>query len=325
MVQLREILLYLLVAFSSCVAFHHAGLAEQKGLPRVAIIFPQSPSFDQPLREQLTARGFVEGKNVNLDWRSYKTWDATMESMVAELVRSAPDVIVVAGTPATRAVLRQTKTIPVVFDVGDPLATGLLSSLSHPDRNATGVSTVSVEGSAKVFDLVTQLVPGPRRILVVRNTLNPLAVKMVEHIRNVAMVVHVQLSILDANSADELVTGMRRIDKHRADAILIPTDLVFYTEKERIVRAVLSTGLPAVYQDRRWAQAGGLLAYGPDGREIAQTEVNMVEKILRGAKPAELPVEQVTKLKLVVNLRTAQRMAIVIPQSILTRADEVIR
>jgi len=144
----------------------------QSGLPRVAIIFPQSPSFDQPLREQLTARGFVQGKNVNLDWRSYKTWDATMESMVAELVRSSPDVIVVAGTPATRAVLRQTKTIPVVFDVGDPLATGLLSSLSHPDRNATGVSTTSVESSAKVFDLVTQLVPDARRFFEALNQRN---------------------------------------------------------------------------------------------------------------------------------------------------------
>jgi ABC-type uncharacterized transport system substrate-binding protein len=325
MVTLRQILPCLLFAAISWVASPEFGCAETKGLPRIAIIFPDSPSFERPLREQLTARGFVEGKSVNVDWRSYKTWDATMESMVAELVRSSPEIIVVAGTPATRAVLRQTKTIPVVFDVGDPLATGLLTSLSHPDRNATGVSTTSVEGSAKVFDLVTQLVPDAHRVLLVRNTLNPLAVKMAEHIRNVAGTVQVQLTILDANSADELVAGLRRTDNHRIDAILIPTDLVFYTAKERIVRAVLSTGLPAVYQDLALAQAGGLVAYGPDGGEIARTEVSMIEKILRGAKPAELPVEQVTKLKLVVNLKTAKRMGIVIPQSILTRADEVIQ
>jgi putative ABC transport system substrate-binding protein len=325
MMRLRKRLVSVFLAVASCVAFPQMGYAEQKGLPRIAIIFPQSPSFDQPLREQLTAKGFVEGNNIKIDWRSYKGWDATMESMVAEFVRSSPDVIVVHGTPATRAVLRQTKTIPVVFDVGDPLATGLLSSLSHPDRNATGVSTTSVEGSAKLFDLITQLVPDARRVLVVRNPLNPLAVQMGEHVRSVAASVQVHLSVLDANNADELVSALKKIDKHRADAILIPTDLVFRTGKERIIRAVLNTGLPAVYQDLSLTEAGGLVAYGPDGIEIAQIVASLVEKILRGAKPAELPVEQVTKLKLVVNLRTAKAMGITIPQSILLRADEVIR
>ena len=324
MTRLREVLICLF-AVVSYLASPQIGWPEQKGLPRIAVIFPQSPSFDQPLREQLTARGFVEGKNVKIDWRSYKTWDTTMESMVAELVRSTPDVIIVAGTPATRAVLRQTKTIPVVFDVGDPLATGLLSSLSHPDRNATGVSTISVEGSAKLFDLITQLVPDAHRILVVRNPLNPLAERMTEHIRSVAINGQAHVSFLDANNADELVTALRRITKHRADAILVPTDLVFRAGKERIVRAVQKTRLPAVYQDLSLAEAGGLLAYGPDGSEIAQTEARMVERILQGAKPAELPVEQVTTLKLVVNLKTAKKMALVIPQSIMARADEVIR
>jgi len=318
----REILLYLLVSY---LVYPQISWSEQKGLPRIAVIFPQSPSFDQPLREQLAARGFVEDKTVKIDWRSYKTWDASMESIVTELVLSTPDVIVVAGTPATRAVLRQTKTIPVVFDVGDPLATGLLSSLSHPDRNATGVSTTSVEASAKLFDLVTQLVPDASRILVVRNPLNPLAVKMTDQIRSMSVDGKAHVSFLDANNADELVAALRRITKHRADAILVPTDLVFRAGKEGIVRAVHKTGLPAVYQDLSLAEAGGLMAYGPDGSEIAQTEARMVERILQGAKPADLPVEQVTRLKLVVNLKTAKALGITIPESILLRADAVIR
>jgi len=324
MIQLHKIVVCLVVAVS-CVAFAQIGRAEQKTLPRIAIVFPQSPGFDRPLREQLIARGFVEGKNVNLDWRSYKTWDATMESMIAELIQSAPDVIVVAGTPATRAVLRQTKTIPVVFDVGDPLATGLVSSLSHPDRNATGVSTTSVEGSAKVFELVTQLVPGARRILIVRNTLNPLAVKMVEQIRTLATPLQVQLKVLDARDPDELVSGLRKVDRRHADAILIPTDLVFQTGRERIVLAVRNTGLPAVYQEHGFAKAGGLLSYGPDPEEVARSASNLVLKILQGAKPSELPVEQVTKLRLLVNVRTAKEMDIIVPESVLTRADEVLK
>ena len=126
-------------------------------------------------------------------------------------------------------------------------------------------------------------------------------------------------------SADEPVSALTRIKKRHGEAILIPTDLVFRTEKARITRAVLKTGLPAVYQDLSIAEAGGLISYGPDGAEIGQIMADLVERILRGAKPAELPVEQVTKLKLVVNLKTAKEMGIVIPQSIMTRADELIR
>jgi len=323
--MLRRIIFAIAVAIAGYAASFNVVPAEGDQIPRIAIILPNSPSFDQPLLDQLTARGLVDGKNIKIDWRTYRGWDATMETMVEELVRSAPNVIVVHGTPATRAVLRQTKTIPVVFDVGDPLATGLLPSLSHPGRNATGVSTTSVEGSAKLFDLTTQLVPGARRILVVRNSSNPLAVKMVQHIRGVAAATQVHLSILDARSADELVVALGKVDKHRARALLIPTDLVFRTERERIIDAVLKTGLPAVYQDLSFAEAGGLVSYGPDGGEIGRILANLVTKILRGAKPSALPVEQVTKLRLLVNLKTAKEMGIVIPQSILTRADEVIQ
>jgi len=323
--MLLRILVLAASVLADCLVPCQLVAAAEGGVPRIVIILPDSPSFDQALLDQLTAKGLVEGKSIKIDWRSYKGWDAAMDSMIMDLVRSSPDVIVVHGTPATRAVLRQTKTIPVVFDVGDPLATGLLSSLSHPDRNATGVSTTSVEGSAKLFDLITQLVPHTRRIFVVRNSLNPLAVKMIEHIKIVAAATQVRLSVVDAKNADELVSALTRIKKRHGEAILIPTDLVFRTEKARITRAVLKTGLPAVYQDLSIAEAGGLISYGPDGAEIGQIMADLVERILRGAKPAELPVEQVTKLKLVVNLKTAKEMGIVIPQSIMTRADELIR
>jgi putative ABC transport system substrate-binding protein len=323
--QSRGFAASLLIAGVGCMVLSWPVRAEQDSLPRIGIIYPQAPSFDQPIRQQLTARGLVEGKSVKIDWRSYKGWGTTMEAMVSTLVKSAPDVIVVYGTPATRAVLQQTTTIPVVFIVGDPLATGVLSSLSHPGRNATGASVTSVESSAKLLDLITQVVPDVHRILVLRNPSNPLGVKMVEQIASLAGGLRIQLLLVDATNAVELTAGLVRIDKHQADAILVPTDLVFQAEKRRIISAIRSTGLPAVYQEHAFAEAGGLMSYGPDPEEVAGIVTKLVAKILQGAKPADLPVEQVTRLKLLVNLRTATEMGIIVPQSILTLADAVIK
>ena len=324
MSPLRTALACLFVAVLGCVASPKATAAQQV-LPRIGIITPQSPSFAQRIAKALTAQGLIDGKTVQIEWRSYNRWDTAMEAMIAELVRTGPDAIIVYGTPAARAVLRQTATIPVVFTVGDPVATGLLSNLSHPDANATGASVTSVEATAKLLDLVAELVPDRRRILVVRNPSNPLGAKMVEEIRSLASATRIQILVLDASSVDELSSGLARVDKRQCDAILIPTDLVFQVEKERVIGAVRKTGLPAVYQEHAFAEAGGLMSYGPDPEEVSRTLSKMVAKILGGARPAELPVEQVTKLKLLVNLRTAKDMAIVVPQAVLVRADEVIR
>ena len=325
MTLLRLSVVSLCAAITTLAALSSTSYAQQKPRPRIGVILPQSSSLEQGLRDQLSARGFVDGTNVELAWHHYNGWDASMRTVAAELVRSGPDLIVVFGTPPARTVLDVTKTIPVVFAAGDPVATGLVSSLSRPGKNATGASVNAVELSAKLLDLVVQLVPGARRIVAVRNPSNPLSLQMVDQVQDLARSLGVKILILDADNADALVRGLVRINKKKADAILIPPDLVFQIEKERIVRAVRATALPAIYQDQVFSQVGGLVCYGPDQAEITHSVVTLVEKILNGANPAELPVEQVSKLRLWVNLRTAKDMRIAIPQSILARADEVIK
>ena len=313
------------VAAIGLAAFSPHARTEQKTQPRIGVIIPDTPSLEQQLREALSARGYVDGESVKIDWRRYRSWDATMRASVDALVRSAPDLIIVFGTPPARVVLDQTKSIPVVFSAGDPVATGLVASLSRPGGNATGSSVNAVELSAKLLDLVTQLVPHARRIVAVRNPANPLSLAMVKGVQSIAPTLRVEVLILDARNADELARGLAQIGKRKADAILIPPDLVYQLDKERIVRAVRDTGLPAIYQEHIFAEAGGLVSYGPDRTEVVQSVAALMDKILKGANPGELPVEQVSKLRLAVNLRTAKEMRFAVPESILTRADEVIR
>ena len=322
---LRRTVVALLIIVTGLVIVSTAARAEQKSLPRVGILLPQSPSLAQQMGEQLRARGYVDGESVKIDWRPYKTWDATMRTISADLVRSNPDLIVAFGTPPARAVLEVTKSIPVVFVAGEPVGAGLISTLSRPGGNATGASGNYVEMAAKLLDLVSQLVPDARRVVAVRNPSNPLSLRIAEQLQKFAPTLRMQVLVVDARNADEVARRLAPIGKRRADAILIPPDFVFQMEMERVLRAVRNTGLPAIYPEYAFAEAGGLVSYGPDQEEYVQIVATLVDKILRGATPAELPVEQISKVKLSVNLKTAKEMKISIPQSILMRADEVIQ
>lgn len=179
--------------------------------------------------------------------------------------------------------------------------------------------------SPKLLDLVKQLVPRARRILAIRNPANPLSMAMVKGVQSIAADLHVEIVVVDARNADALASQLAQIDKRKADAILIPPDLVFQLDKERIVRAVRNTGLPAIYQERAFAEAGGLVSYGPDRNEVIRSVTGLVDKILKGRNPAELPVEQVSNFKLTLNLKTAKEMGIAVPDSIQTLADDLIR
>jgi putative ABC transport system substrate-binding protein len=283
---------------------------------------PESPSLERQVLQQLRLRGYIDGESVKIDWRHYATWDA-MRTISADLVHSIPDLIVAFGTPPARAVVQATKTIPIVFVAGEPVGAGLVSTLSHPGGNATGASGNYVEIAAKLLDLVTQLIPGARRIVAVRNPSNPLTLGITEQLEKFAPALRLHILVLDARNADEVARGLVPISKRRADAILFPPDFVFRMETERVLHAVRSTGLPAIYSESAFAEAGGLVSYGPDQEEYVRIAATLVDKILKGANPGELPVEQVSKLKLSINLKTAREMKINIPQSILTRADEI--
>lgn len=321
---LRTTVAALFITVTGLVTVSTAARSEQKPLPRVGILLPESSSLERQLREQLRARGYADGETVKIDWRRYRSW-GTIRTMSEDLVRSAPNLIVAFGTPPAKAVLEATRTIPVVFVAGEPVASGFVSSLNHPGGNATGASGNYGEMGGKLLDLVAQLVPGAGRVVVVRNPSNPLSARIVEQVQALAPSLRINALVIDATDADEVARGLRPIGKRRADAILIPPDFVFQAKKDRVVRAVRNTTLPAIYLEHAFAEAGGLVSYGPDAEEFAQIVAALVEKILKGANPAVLPVEQVSKLRLVVNLKTAKQMRINIPEPILTRADQVIQ
>lgn len=293
-------------------------------LPRVGALLPRS-DVEVYLREELALLGYREGGTVTFDWRRYNDWGAEMRTMAVNLAVSPVDLIIAYGTPAARAVMDATRTTPIVFAVGDPLASGLVSSLSRPGQNATGVSVVSTEVSEKLLDLMIQLVPHGRRFITIRNPSNATSIKAIEQLQTLGTQRQVRLTIVEATNVRELEQGLSNITRRTADAILVPADLILLAEKERTLRAVRATSLPAVFQDEQFARGGGLMSYAPSQREIAQRVAGIAKKVLDGARPAEVPVEQVTRLTLILNTRTAKELGIAVPETILARADELVQ
>ena len=313
------------LAFLLSLAVTIPTLAEQTSLPRIAAIIPSSGAHERALREELQERGYVDGRNVRLDFRLYRTYDEAVQRQAKELVASKPDVIVAYGTPAARALLDATSTIPIVFAVGDPVASGLVSNLVRPGKNATGMSVMALDLAPKAIEVLLQIAPEARKIVAIRNRANPIGVQMVEAAQAAGRGVGIQIEPVDVRSVSDLEAAVPAIRRSRADAIFIHADLSFQSDRQRVVRAILATGLPAVFQDHVFTEAGGLMSYGHNNREATRIVVSYVDRILKGAKPGELPVEQATKVRLVINMKAAKELGINIPQALLLRADEVIQ
>jgi ABC-type uncharacterized transport system substrate-binding protein len=282
-----------------------------------------------PMREALQRsfqeRGYVEGKNVTIDWRNAKASDDELPVLAAELVRSNVEVIVTAGTPAARAALKATTTIPIVFSAGDPTGTQLAATLVNPGKNGTGVSVVSTELAAKRFDFLHQLVPGSRRIAYVINSSNPLAALQGQEVRKAASLLSQEVIVLDTRTSAELNERLHSLHRTSVDAVVVSADVFLVFNKARIARAVNKARLPGMFPYREYVDEGALASYGPDLKEVARKMVLYVDKILKGAKPSELPIEQISKYELVINLRTARDLKIKVSEELLLRADEVIR
>jgi putative ABC transport system substrate-binding protein len=279
----------------------------------------------EALQRSFQERGYVEGKNVTIDWRNAKASDDELPVLAAELVRSNVEVIITAGTPAARAALKATTTIPVVFSAGDPTGTQLAATLVNPGKNGTGVSVVSTELAAKRFDFLHQLVPGSRRIAYLINSSNPLAVLQGQEVRKAASLLSQEVIVLDTRTSAELNERLHSLQRASVDAVVVSADVFLVFNKARIAGAVNKARLPGMFPYREYVDEGALASYGPDLKEVARKMVLYVDKILKGAKPSDLPIEQISKYELVINLRTARDLKIHVSEELLLRADEVIR
>ena len=278
-------------------------------------------------RRTLAGLGYQEGKNLEILYWYAGGDQKRLPNLAADLVRAKPDVIVADSTPLIAAAKHATTSIPIVMvQNSDPIGSRLIASLARPGGNVTGMTTMSADLEGKRLQLLKELVPGLRRVAVVHNHSNPGVASEWRGAERVAHTSGIQAFAIDIRSADRIDAAMRTIPHLRADAIFVLADPMLTLNAASVVRSVAARKLPAIYSlDTGFAAAGGLIIYGASNASIWSGAATYVDRILKGAKPADLPVERPTIFELIVNLKTAHTLGITVPQSILLRADEVIR
>jgi ABC-type uncharacterized transport system substrate-binding protein len=285
-----------------------------------------SPFLDEAFRQGLRELGYVEGQNIAIEYRSAEGKDERLPGLAAELVRLKVDVIVAASPPAIEAAKQATKTIPIVFTVsGDPVAEGFVASLARPGGNLTGLTTIGPELVGKQLEMLKTVAPKVSRVAVLQNPSNQGHAPMLRQAEGAARALGVQLQVLKARTPSEIEAAFAAMSNQRAGGVLVLRDAVFRTLRAQIAALAAKNRLPAVYGLREEAEAGGLMAYGASVPQLFRRAATYVDKILKGAKPADLPVEQPTKFELVINLKTAKALGLTIPPSLLGQADQVIQ
>jgi putative ABC transport system substrate-binding protein len=281
-------------------------------------------AFWQGLRQGLRALGHGD-EDITIEIRGAEGRPERLPDLAAELVRLAPEVIVALGPAAAQAAKEATSTTPIVMvDVADPVAAGFVGSLPHLGKNITGLTSLSVETVRKRLQLLKTAPPGAKRIAILFESRNAGNLLQLEAARQAAPTLGVELIPVEVSKADEIDSAIATITRERADAFLVPNSGVFFLTERTIRELAMNRKLPAIYQDRRFVAAGGLMSYGTDLEDLYRHAAVYVDKILKGEKRADLPVEQPTKFELVINLKTAKELGLTIPPSILARADEVI-
>jgi putative tryptophan/tyrosine transport system substrate-binding protein len=274
----------------------------------------------------LRERGWTEGQNLVVERRYAELKREAARAAAEELLRLKVDVIVVANTLSALAAKQSTSTIPIVMTVpADPVATGLVQSLSRPGGNVTGLSFVGTELAGKQVELLKEAVPGLARITVLANPNNASHQPRSREIADVAKALKLQSDVLRAGTAAEIRGAFATMAKRRSGAVIVLGDPLFVVEADNVLRLAAEHRLPAMYGLKEVVLAGGLMAYGANFADLFRRAATYVDKILRGARPADLPVEQASTFELVINLKTAKALGLAIPQSLLARADEIIR
>jgi len=306
-----------------------AGGAQQTTMPVIGFLWSTSPDpFDPRLpafHQGLGETGYVEGQNVAIESRWTEGRYDRLPALAADLVGRKVDVIVTQAPPAARAAKNATSTIPIVFVVGDdPIAEGLVASLARPGANLTGVSMLTGELMPKRLELLSELVPAARAIALLANPNGATTERMIRDVQEAARAKGVRLPILRAGTESEIDAAFPALDQLHAGALIVGDDPFFASRREQLVALASRHAIPAIYEWREYVAAGGLISYGTSLASLYRQAGIYAGKILNGAKPADLPVQQPTKFELVINLKTAKALGLVVPQPLLARADEVI-
>jgi ABC-type uncharacterized transport system substrate-binding protein len=322
---LLDSLIVVLLVATACVA-----AAQQTKPPQVALLGGGSASANaarvEAFRQGLRELGYTEGKNIIFEQR----WaDGKMDRLAAfasELARLKVDAIVSAGPTVTRALSEVTSTIPIVmgFD-DDPVGSGFIASLSRPGRNITGLSTLSPELSGKQLELLKEILPKVSRVAVFGSAVHPGTTQTLKEMESISAAFGVQIQYIELKAPKDIDPAFSAARKAAADAVVVLTSVVTNTNKKTIVELAARNRLPAIYYTAEWTQNGGLLSYGANFQDLFRRAAVYVDKILKGAKPANLPVEQPRKFELTVNLKAAKEIGLSIPVNVLARADRVIR
>jgi ABC-type uncharacterized transport system substrate-binding protein len=274
--------------------------------------------------QRLSERGWSEGRNVAVEYRWAAGRNERFAEIVAELIRLKVDIIVTQGTPAVLAAKQATSVIPVVFAIaGNPVANGLVASLARPGGNVTGLTNQSAELAGKRIELLRDVMPGLRRLAIMANVDNPSVVLDMREVQAAAQTLGLDVTTADIRRSADIAGAFAGL-VGRADALYIAGDPLVTTNRTRLAILAVGARLPTIHPNRENIEAGGLMSYGPNLPDLHRRAADFVDKILRGAKPADLPVEQPTKYDLVINLITATALGIEVPPTVLARADEVI-
>jgi ABC-type uncharacterized transport system substrate-binding protein len=279
-----------------------------------------------PFRQGLRELGYVEGQNIAIEYRWAEGKYERFPNLIAELLAQRVEVIVTAGTPASLAVKKATTSVPLVMvAVGDPVATGLVASFARPGGNITGIHS-TVEGlEGKRLELLREVIPNLSHVAVLWNPENPALLTYLKEMRAAAQILGIKLQVFEVRTAGELEEAFKAIGRARPGALRVMGDRLFFTIRDRIMDYATKQRLPVVPVHPELVEAGALMAFGPSYPGMHRRAAYFVDRILKGAKPADLPVERPTKFELVINLKTAKALGLTIPQTLLQRADEVIQ
>jgi ABC-type uncharacterized transport system substrate-binding protein len=314
----------------SVTAWPLAARAQQsEKVPRVGFMGNSTEALEAnlvgPFREGLRELGYQEGRNIVVVYRWAEGRYERFPALIAELLAAKVDVIVTAGTPAAIVVKQTTTTVPLVMvAVGDPVGTGLVSSLARPAGNLTGLSSIAPDLEGKRLELLRELVPMLAHVGVFYNSTNLFHTVSMQHVRTAAEALGIKLLPLTVRISRDLDGAFATILKEKPDALLVLADRVYLHERERMMNFALQRRLPSANAHKEMVEAGGLMSYGPSYEDMHRRAADYVDKILKGAKPGDLPIQQPTKFDLKVNLKTAKVLGIDVPPTLLARADEVI-
>jgi putative ABC transport system substrate-binding protein len=298
-------------------------------IPRIGFLGNSTATMEAnligPLRDGLRELGYEEGRNVIIEFRWADGKYDQFPALVAELLAAKVDVIITAGTPATLAIKKATSTVPLVFiAVGDPVGTGVVPNLGRPGGNITGLSSIAPDLEGKRLELLREVVPKLSHVAFFLNPANAFHTASMRQARVAAQSLGIKLQPMEVNKSEQLDGAFASIVKEKPDALLILADRIFLHNRKRMMEFAIQQRLPSVNAYRELVEAGGLISYGPSYEDMHRRAAVYVDKILKGTKPADLPIEQPTKFTLLINLKTAKTLGLTVPPTLVARADELI-